>query len=406
MDGAAAASPPRIALLMVSMHPWAIKSRALTHEVVIDAWRAHVIAPLLADVPGTSLHTFLCMGSSLSAAEVAGLYANWSSSFDVAQVAGSAPFAAPESILELPDQFARMAACYQRAKQHEIRTASFFTHLIKARPDLMWVQRVPRLADLEPGRVSLRARALVNEPPQNVPFGALMGQRGCERSLFLTRTHTSSACGSLPLEPEGQRAGAERSAASALSHSSSCEHAAVGELRRHMRASSISSCAILDDQFAVVPRELGDGYFDIEGGGVGPHPNLAASLAYSQGYDPQAVRETYGMPTHPDHYLRTCPIVGEGSTYRAAGLELTEPLGWADTFLRGMNGRYTSVRQEATMQRDRAGACCEYRLTWRLTGRLVPVRVVPMYFIGAGTHGYLQHWTKAMAKGKNYTLTC
>ena len=31
-----------------------------------------------------------------------------------------------------------------------------------------------------------------------------------------------------------------------------------------------------------------------------------------------------------------------------------------------------------------SSACCEPRLTWRLVGRLVPFKVVPLFFVGAG----------------------
>ena len=57
-------APPRVALLMVSLSPHAAKTSSTTHEVVLDAWRQHVVEPLTRDVPGTLLRSFLCFHPS------------------------------------------------------------------------------------------------------------------------------------------------------------------------------------------------------------------------------------------------------------------------------------------------------------------------------------------------------
>ena len=57
-------SPPRIAMLMVSHSHSAVKSIHLTQDKVVQAWVDFVVKPLLTDVEGALLHTFLCFHAS------------------------------------------------------------------------------------------------------------------------------------------------------------------------------------------------------------------------------------------------------------------------------------------------------------------------------------------------------
>ena len=147
---------------------------------------------------------------------------------------------------------------------------------------------------------------------------------------------------------------------------------------------------------ALIPRALSDSYTDLEPGGAGPLPNPPSYLAYATRFDRDAVRATYGSPAHPDTYLHACPLTGIGGTYREPGWMLNATLGWYQTFHVGFREGYANVRQAAQIRGRATGACCEYRLTWRMAGRLVPVAVVPLHFVGAGTLPYMQRWERAM----------
>ena len=119
------------------------------------------------------------------------------------------------------------------------------------------------------------------------------------------------------------------------------------------------------------------------------------------------MRHTYGSPALPDTYLRACPLTGILGTYREPAWGLNETLGWHATFGTAFRGAFANLRQTAEVRGRATGACCEYRLTWRLAGRLVPVAVVPLFFVGAGTQGYVQKWTRAMfGMRSDATLMC
>ena len=47
----------------------------------------------------------------------------------------------------------------------------------------------------------------------------------------------------------------------------------------------------------------------------------------------------------------------------------------------GVGRRFGRTKQQSAHNRS---LCCESRLTWRLAGRLVPFRLVPFHFWGAG----------------------
>jgi hypothetical protein len=427
----APAAASRIAILMTSHSPSAGMSASRPHSFVIDAW--HVVQPLLSDVPGSTLHTFLCLRPSMSMRtlplaeqreRIARAWANFSATSSsggsgsgaavelevvlTESVLGSLqadPWIAPE-LADFPDQWARLDGCLQAMRRHERERARSFTHVIRARPDVFFVRRAPRFVDLESGKVSLRARALVSETPRPLPFSALTATSGCAPRQFLTRAHTRASEGAC---------GADASVVPAPAHAPFSEHvralhldqrrcalAAVEELRRRMRTRRIRACALYDDQFAMMPRSLADAYFALEPGGAG-QPNLASFLAYSAEFDARAVRETYGSPTHPDSYLHACPLTGAETFYYAASYRNTT-LSWAGTFEEGFKGAFAPTRQAGA--RD-GGLCCEYRLTWRLIGRMVPVSVVPIDFVVAGTRDNIRRWERIFARAeRNDTVVC
>ena len=293
-------APPRVALLMVSLSPHAAKTSSTTHEVVLDAWRQHVVEPLTRDVPGTLLRSFLCFhpsgifeptkGSaapSLEArrAHVSELYANISEEVEVvlasaeplreqSELGAADPLAQPVPVdspyaaamrPNYPDQYARLAGCAQAMRQHELRTRRLFHWVIKARPDLLWVRRVPPLASLDPNRVSLRARALVFDAPRPISFAALTTDRaGCDPKLFLGRPH-ANACARLDLEAKRwPKSGANARASDPTSDGYAspndpkriekdpqCEALALADMRARMRRASIATCGVWDDQCAL-----------------------------------------------------------------------------------------------------------------------------------------------------------
>jgi len=278
---------------MVSMSAYAATTSSLTHEIVMAAWKRHVIEPLQQDVPGTIVHTFLCFhpsglhgtptgernAPSLAdrRATVRSLYANFSDRVDV--VLSSAEIMQPDSEAggyaerqpvpkdstlgmamrpSFPDQYARLASCAQAMRQHELRSRPrrLFDWVLRARPDLLWVRRVPPFASLDPERVSLRARGLVFDEPRDVSFAALTtDRRGCDPRLFLTRSH-ANACVSM----RARRPGAGHHKASAadadannpkqIEDDPECEQRALENLRARMRRANVTTCGVWDDQCA------------------------------------------------------------------------------------------------------------------------------------------------------------
>ena len=202
-------------MLMVSHSHSAVKSIHLTQDKVVQAWVDFVVKPLLTDVEGALLHTFLCFHASgivesghhhhnanveqrrdLIASEWSGLQTISGSTIDVVfadtetlNAEDSTNVNASSHHLDYTDQYERLDGCLQAMRQHEQRINTFFTHVIRARPELFFVKRIPRLADLDQHRVSLRARAMVFEPRSEISFAALVtAERGCEKRLFLTRS--------------------------------------------------------------------------------------------------------------------------------------------------------------------------------------------------------------------------
>jgi hypothetical protein len=208
----------------------------------------------------------------------------------------------------------------------------------------------------------------------------------------------------------------------------------VAEMRALMARESIQTCALSDDQWAVMPRHLADDYFLLEDNY--PHaPPTDRLRAAAQPERPHAhhtaARATYGKSAHapspsPDAYARICAATGPSSPYtrdayarrstvRHPTLTVTPtltqtpsqtpsqtlthgPRNWSHLFTAYLGGGYAVGRAHPDMHARKAGlevggasffskACCEWRMTWRLMGRLVPTKVVPFPFAGPTTNG-------------------
>ncbi len=94
------------------------------------------------------------------------------------------------------------------------------------------------------------------------------------------------------------------------------------------------------------------------------------------------------------------------SLARAACLEASvRRPGWRDHFLRGFGGKFSTVPSKKNFN-GRDGACCEYRLTWRLVGRRVPFQIVPIPFVGAGSKDFVRQWDKLLKRPQNRSVLC
>ena len=405
--------PPRIALLMVSHSPSAAKiGLGKSHESVLLAWREFVIAPLLSDAPGTSLTTFLCFNGARNASES---HETWQTTLTAA--GSSVDVVLTNSDDDYADQFERLDACATAMSQHEVRASRLFTHVIRGRPDLLFVRRVPRLSELPAHSVSLRARALANDEPRAVPVTAMQTASAtwldqCEALQFLTHAHARS-CEDHSAEGKYKK---EFPSLLQLEQSVDCYKAALEALRRRMRLARVRTCALVDDQFAIMPRHLSNAYTAIEPGGPSwsDHGLRAAPfLAHARYADEESVRASYGAAGSPDEYLRACPLIGAGSVFgseRSApgyGLAMTFDRlpGWRDHFLRGFGGKFSTVPSRKNFN-GRDGACCEYRLTWRLVGRRVPFQIVPIPFVGAGSKDFVRQWDKLLKRPQNRSVLC
>jgi hypothetical protein len=399
-----------------------------THEVVVEAWRRHVVDPLLGDVDGSSVHTFLCFhANGLPNDYLTPLQARkertarlWRALNGTAEVvlssASSTGFAAshaysasanasipPEWASDYPDQFARMDGCLQAMRSHEHRTLLQFTHVIKARPDLFFWRRIPRMADLDPESVSLRARAAIHSTPIPMSRLSFSTHLTCDPRNFLMAVHTAAtpACPGRP----STYADVVRQMGDGT-----CERSAVGELRRRLRDEAIETCALYDDQLAVMPRKLADAYLELEPSGP-DQPSSASFLSHAAAFDVAAIRRTLGSQSNPDSYVRACPLTGVYSKFTDEAY-FNRTLGWRDTFVHAFRGGYSATRQAADhAPRAVRGVCCEPRLTWRLVGRLVPVSIVPLHVASTGTHAFLHAAYQTMrddlaGRLKTASVTC
>ncbi|KAJ1462033.1 hypothetical protein M885DRAFT_506097 [Pelagophyceae sp. CCMP2097] len=223
------------------------------------------------------------------------------------------------------EQFLRLDGCFRNAEAARLRRGwGAATHYVRTRPDMIITKRIPPLAQLRPHRVALRARWIVYPSPTATDRAKL--------SAFWQRCSAGSA-------------------------------ALRSQSRDALSAAGLGFCAIVDDQFAVVPAALGPSYFRLEPDWP-RHPE-PGKLVWSDSpsfhdstadYD-SAVKETYGAWNHSDVYRAACKPLVKQATRNYGG--------------RGFQG--------------------EHRLTWRLMMRLVPVAVEPFHACITGFGDQISH---------------
>jgi hypothetical protein len=272
-----------VALLMIG-HTTAPKSALPSHRAVgnVDRWEANVIQPLHAQatLTGGELVTFLCGSPSLEVAQP--ICARWHNvSGTVVCVTlhgegGSRPRPPPKRIfsmgmmsaVDFPDQYSRMHGCFAAAKRHERPRAGGgrpFSHVIRARPDLLWLSPLPPLALLPTEHVALRARALVYPTPTAVPIAALSTSLACDAAFFFLAMG-SNEMGSVP-----EHTTTDTAAATAATTAAAAERTRgrlLAPLRARMAAAGVAACYVPDDQFAIMPRHLAESYFELESPGA------------------------------------------------------------------------------------------------------------------------------------------
>jgi len=220
------------------------------------------------------------------------------------------------------------------------------THFIRARPDLYWHNRIPKLGYLSLDKVSLKVRNVFYRIPTVVPKLAFSAPKDVE----------DNRCG---LGPWANR------------------HGTRDDWRAEMANANIAVCPTFDDQFAVVPYKFGDAFFQMEkGSAMRARPSVTGEFEYTKNYI-ESSKSFYGS-VDPNALARTCSLAnatsweGEfeawGGLYRHGGKQR-----------RGTNG---------TDGTDGAGGlCCESRFTWKLFGRLVPFAITPFDFTGPQSGG-------------------
>ena len=145
------------------------------------------------------------------------------------------------------DQYYRMEACYEEARLLETEHGFTFSHFIRTRPDMQWHAPLLPLRKYSPDAVSVRTRAVIFKPPQQIADDAFSWERA---ACCYAKDIPSSGFG-------------------------------------------IKQCALLDDQIFVVPAHLADAAF--RGSQYISLPTTNASL------------ESYG--TNRALYLKTCDPV-------------------------------------------------------------------------------------------------
>lgn len=395
-----AADDQRVALLLIShtLHAsrvYLVKfgqaaRQPASHAAIIQSWQQYVLGPLIADDGGrTRFHTFLCGNPDVNAenASLVEAYSNILSGI-VEHVTHKGR--------DYADQYTRFDACLHAMRRREAASSINFTHVIRGRPELWFRERVPPLASLNPFAISLRARAVVFAEPRVINRNMLSTQFRCQAGQMLTSLHMQ-AC--LQRAQIGKLDRKIRFAE--LLVDPSCASAATSELRARLRLAQLPACALYDDQFAMMPRHLADAYLELEAPG---QPNQASFMNYASAYDKHAVLATYGPAPDPDAFTRVCTPYGVNSDYTGWASRLPVGRGatgpsWSDVFRKAFHGTYATASGLGGRHTFGAAACCEYRLTWRLHGRLTPVELVAFSFVGAG-HPFLFY------PKPNRTTTC
>ena len=177
------------------------------------------------------------------------------------------------------DQYVRLDDCFRSVVQPAARDNDWqATHYVRARPDSIFVRRVPPLSSLDVDRISARARWMT----------------------FATPTRVERATSSFP--PDMCRKKHLRS-------------------RVQMHAANIAICATLDDQFAIIPAVYAPSYFFLEPNYPGEPTSMDAwpdSPAFldmnpdSRAAYETAVLRTYGARNHSRTYRNVCGTLDKG----------------------------------------------------------------------------------------------
>ena len=147
------------------------------------------------------------------------------------------------SVIDHMNQYHRMEACYETARTLEIEHGFNFSHYIRTRPDLLWHAPLSPLREYSLDAISVRARVVIFQPPQQIADDA-----------FSWKRNVCCWPRDIPV------------------------------------SSGIKQCVLLDDQVFVVPAHLADAVF---------RRSLDVSLPPTK-----ASLESYG--TNRTTYLTTC----------------------------------------------------------------------------------------------------
>ena len=373
--------------ILISGLPSRRSSSTASRAAVVRSWSEHVLQPLVGE-QGAAVTGFLCGAARQSgSAEARG----WISVFAPSHLS------VVESGPGVRDQWQRLQSCFVAARRFEVDNSRGFTHFIRGRPDLQWYAHMPPLASVDPLAVTLRAREL----------------------LYAEPTRSEAAALSAWWTPDGTCEGFRQTILSRA------KAALVNETRDRMRTLGISTCACVDDQMAIVPSHLGSAYFSNElnqsdghlEGNTASRANAARTsygaftwharksvASESREGDPQEeaitqqaalsspeaaerARRSYGSAESALAYIRTCAFVWAcpyDTIRRGCKFGMPEP-----------SGR-TAWPPWPSRPSDQFST--ERRLTWRLTTRLVPYVVAPLYVrfegVGDGTRSPPRHMTE------------
>mmetsp|Transcript_38726 Transcript_38726/g.74370 ORF Transcript_38726/g.74370 Transcript_38726/m.74370 type:complete len:432 (+) Transcript_38726:117-1412(+) len=142
----------------------------------------------------------------------------------------------------------RMQMCYRRIMGQESTlwaSKDRITHFVYTRPDTVWHGDMPQIGKLHPGKITARARFLAYFPPRDLSDDYISYNDSCQFP-------TNWGVGGVPRVMLG---GIVKGAP---------EGTPLQDVaRRGMNATgAFNRCAMLDDQFAVIPRRYGPAWFE------------------------------------------------------------------------------------------------------------------------------------------------
>ena len=253
-------------------------------------------------------------------------------------------------IIKLPgskhvlNQFDRAHNCYLNAQAHEQSSGHTFTHLVRTRPDLEYLPSNTPQLDLRwhSDHVAAKAREVVYRRPTNVSTKIL-----AFHDCFFLQTKRLDI---LDAHATRQRAAMDKW--------------------------NVPLTALLDDQFALVPRKYADAYF------------LTAKFNASKSHD---------MPDHT--FTRHSLDVGGRRAAKEVygGSAGPHQLMWV-YFERSFVGVYNQYNG-IDVGSGHTHLCCERLITWRVVGRMVPFRLTPFML---GLPKFAAEWNRQ----RHIDITC